>query len=127
MRLGLSAPTETIGASVVAAFTMSGATALRIARQRPDCGILGLTPSIETARRLALVWGVHAVVSDQTFTMTETVARATTLASRAGKASRGVRLGDPLRDPAAELRDVAGVDVERLAQPAFDAFIRQGA
>jgi pyruvate kinase len=80
---------ETIGASVVAAFTMSGATALRIARQRPDCGIMGLTPALETARRLALVWGVHAIVGEQTYTMTETVARATSLARTSGLAERG--------------------------------------
>ncbi|MGH6964034.1 MAG: pyruvate kinase [Phenylobacterium sp.] len=80
---------ETIGASVVAAFTISGATALRIARQRPDCGIMGLTPTVETARRLALVWGVHAIVGEQTYTMTETVARATSLARTSGLAERG--------------------------------------
>jgi pyruvate kinase len=80
---------ETIGASVVAAFTISGATALRIARQRPDCGIMGLTPTVETARRLALVWGVHAIVGEQTYTMTETVARATSLARISGLAERG--------------------------------------
>lgn len=80
---------ETIEASVIVAFTTTGVTALRVARQRPDCGILGLTPSPDTARRLALAWGVHPLVCDATFTMTETVARATTLASRAGLASRG--------------------------------------
>jgi pyruvate kinase len=71
------------------AFTTTGATALRIARQRPECGVLGLTTSTETARRLALVWGVHPIVSEGTFTMGETVARATTLASRTGMAKRG--------------------------------------
>jgi pyruvate kinase len=80
---------ETIGAKVIAAFTHSGATALRIARERPECGILGLAPTQETARRLALVWGVHGVSVEATHTMTETVARATNLAARAGFAARG--------------------------------------
>jgi pyruvate kinase len=80
---------ETIGAQVIAAFTHSGATALRIARERPVCGILGLAPTQETARRLALVWGVHGVSVEATHTMTETVARATNLAARAGFAARG--------------------------------------
>ncbi len=80
---------ETIEAKTIAAFTTSGATALRIARQRPECAILGLTPSQETARRLALVWGVHPLACEPTFTMTETVARATQLAQRAGLARRG--------------------------------------
>jgi len=79
---------ETIEARVIAAFTTSGATALRIARQRPECGILGLTPSQETARGMALVWGVHPLACEPTFTMTETVARATQLALRTGLAKR---------------------------------------
>ena len=35
--------------------------ALRAARERPEAPILSLTPNIATARRLALVWGAHAV------------------------------------------------------------------
>ncbi|GAB0118227.1 pyruvate kinase [Acidisoma sp. 7E03] len=54
---------HTIQAPAIAAFTDSGRTALRVARERPDCPILGLTPRAETARRLAVVWGVHAVVA----------------------------------------------------------------
>jgi pyruvate kinase len=80
---------QTIGAKAIVAFTQTGATALRIARQRPDCGLLGLAPTQETARQLALVWGVHAVACEPTHTMTETVARATSLAARAGLAERG--------------------------------------
>jgi pyruvate kinase len=56
---------HTIGAPLIAAFTDSGMTALRVARERPDCPILGLTPRPETARRLAVVWGVHAVVAKE--------------------------------------------------------------
>ncbi|MBS0361587.1 MAG: pyruvate kinase [Proteobacteria bacterium] len=80
---------ETIEARVIVAFTTTGATALRIARQRPECGVLGLTTSLATARRMALVWGVHPIVSEGTFTMGETVERAKTLASRTGMAKRG--------------------------------------
>jgi pyruvate kinase len=43
-------------------YTTSGSSALRAARERPESSILALTPSVETARRLALVWGVHAVI-----------------------------------------------------------------
>jgi pyruvate kinase len=42
-------------------YTNSGYTTLRAARERPVAPILGLTPHLATARRLALVWGVHAV------------------------------------------------------------------
>jgi len=79
---------ETIEAKAIAAFSLSGRTAIRIARERPDSPILGLTPSIETARRLALVWGVHALSSETTHTMTETVAQAAALALKSGFAKR---------------------------------------
>jgi pyruvate kinase len=55
---------ETLDLKAIVAWTASGATALRIARERPYPPILTLTTSAQTARRLALVWGVHAVVGD---------------------------------------------------------------
>jgi len=55
---------DTLGAKVICAWTASGSTGLRIARERPRSRILALTPRPEIARRLAIVWGVHAVVSE---------------------------------------------------------------
>jgi len=52
-------------AACTVAYTSSGYSALRLARERPWAPIVGMTPRIETARRLALVWGVFAVVSDE--------------------------------------------------------------
>jgi len=80
---------HTIGAKVICAFTSSGSTARRAARQRPDAPILCLTPSEETARRLALVWGVHAVVIADVHSMTEAVAKAIKTAQREGFAKYG--------------------------------------
>ncbi len=80
---------HTVGAQMICTFTASGSTALRAARERPEAPILSLTPSDATARRLALVWGVHAVVSAETHTMTETVARALRQASHEGFAAKG--------------------------------------
>ncbi len=80
---------ETIGARAVVAFTTSGSTAKRIARQRPACPVLGLTPDTATARRMAVVWGVHALVTGPTGTMTDTVARAAKLARQEGFAGSG--------------------------------------
>ncbi|GBQ12611.1 pyruvate kinase [Komagataeibacter rhaeticus] len=51
----------TVDVAAVAAFTLSGRTALRIARERPACTIIGLAPSDDVARRLAVAWGVQAV------------------------------------------------------------------
>jgi pyruvate kinase len=42
-------------------YTTSGANAMRAARERPAAPILALTPETRTARKLGLVWGVHAV------------------------------------------------------------------
>ena len=80
---------RTIGAKAIAAYTISGSTALRVARTRPDCPVLGLTTVQETARRLAVVWGVHALVTGETHTMTETVSRAARIARSEGFAVPG--------------------------------------
>ena len=75
---------HTIGAHAIAAFTLSGSTALLIARERPESPILGLTPDPLTARRLAVVWGVHAVVTPDAHSMSEAVAKATRIALSEG-------------------------------------------
>jgi pyruvate kinase len=80
---------HTIGAAAICAFTESGGTALRAARERPEAPVIGLTVSDATARRLAVVWGVHAVVTSHTHSMTETVTRATRLAMTEGFATAG--------------------------------------
>ncbi|MGM9490756.1 pyruvate kinase [Ideonella sp. YS5] len=49
--------------AAMVAYTSSGASALRMARERPRAPIIGITPSRGTARRLTLVWGVSPVVS----------------------------------------------------------------
>ena len=54
---------DTLGAKVICAWTASGATGLRIARVRPRSSILALTPIVEIARRLTLVWGVYPLVT----------------------------------------------------------------
>ena len=80
---------HTIGAGAICAFTESGGTALRTARERPEAPVIGLTVSDATARRLAVVWGVHAVVTPLTHGMTETVARAVRVAMSEGFALAG--------------------------------------
>ena len=81
--------TQVIGAKAIAALTHTGGTALRVARERPDGPVLGLTPDPDIARRLALVWGVHAVVAPDSHSMTEAVHRAQRLANSEGFANPG--------------------------------------
>ena len=94
---------QTIGAAAIAAFTEGGSTALRVAQQRPVTPILGLTSNLATARRLAVVWGVHAVVTPETNSMTETVTRALRIARVEGFAAPGqevvVTAGVPFNQP----------------------------
>ena len=52
---------EDIEATAIVTYTMSGSTALRMARQRPAMPILCLTPNADVARRLGLSYGVRAV------------------------------------------------------------------
>ena len=80
---------HTIGAQAIVAFTASGSTALRVARERPDAPIIGLTPNTPTARGLAVVWGVHAVVLPDVHSMTEAVGRASRVALTEGFAAHG--------------------------------------
>ncbi len=54
-----------LGASVIVAATMTGYTARLISKYRPNCPIIAVTPSYETARSLALNWGVIPIVVDE--------------------------------------------------------------
>ena len=54
--------TGLLNAAATVAYTSSGYSALRMARERPRAPVIGMTPRLATARRLALVWGVHAVL-----------------------------------------------------------------
>ncbi len=94
---------NTIDSACIAAFTAGGTTALRVARERPNCPVLGLTSQLEIARRLAVVWGVHAVVVPELHSMTEAVTRATRLARSEGFAASGeevvVTAGVPFNQP----------------------------
>jgi pyruvate kinase len=67
---------DVIGCASVVAFTATGSTALRVARERPRCGVVGLTPILETARRLTLVWGVRARVTEDVTSVEDMVEKA---------------------------------------------------
>lgn len=53
-----------LGCKAVLGYTKSGSTVKRIARERPPCPIIGLTPNKNIASRMALTWGVRPVVMD---------------------------------------------------------------
>jgi pyruvate kinase len=53
--------TNLLPVAAAVTYTRSGYTSLRTARERPAAPILSMAMSIETARRLTAVWGVHSV------------------------------------------------------------------
>jgi pyruvate kinase len=55
-----------VSARATVIYTHSGSSSIRASRERPEAPILSLTPKLSTARRLALVWGVHSVLTNET-------------------------------------------------------------
>jgi len=82
---------EEIGARAIVPSTMSGFTARMIARYRPSTPILAVSPSAETQRRLALVWGVECLLVPHVETTDEMI-EATLEIVRA----RGLEAGDQI-------------------------------
>jgi len=70
--------------AAVATFTTTGSTTRRAARLRMPVPLLGLTPALETARRLQIVWGVHAVNTMDFSSFPEMVVKSTRMARRVG-------------------------------------------
>jgi len=71
------------------AYTTSGSTSLRLARERPEASILSLTPNGGTARHLALVWGVHSVHTEDAKDVEDMVAKASRIAQDEGFTQSG--------------------------------------
>ncbi len=96
---------ETLDLKAIVAWTSSGSTALRIARERPESPILALTPNHETACRLAIVWGVHALVTEDAHDVDDMANRACANARTEGFAASGERViivaGVPFGTPGA--------------------------
>ena len=54
--------------------------------------MIGLTPNLDTARRLAVVWGVHAVVTPEVHSLSDAVTRAVKVANSEGFARHGAEI-----------------------------------
>ena len=76
-------------AAAIVSYTSSGHTSLRAARERPESPVLSLTPSLATARRLAMVWGVHSVHIPDVTDVNEMVELACDVARRENFAQAG--------------------------------------
>lgn len=96
---------STMRSAAIVTYTTTGSTALRAARERPDRPILGLINREVTARRLALLWGLHGVVTDDVESMDEMTDRACHWALETGVGEIGSSLvitaGMPFGTPGA--------------------------
>ncbi len=96
---------ETVTLSGIIVFTSSGATARRVARERPAAPMLVLTPSQKTARRMALLWGAHSAHTKDIGSFEEMIAKGKRMALRHGFGSAGSKLialaGVPFGTPGA--------------------------
>ncbi|MCB2084044.1 MAG: pyruvate kinase [Sphingomonadaceae bacterium] len=83
---------DTVPIAAITVFTGSGSTARRVARERPGVPMLVLTPSMRTARRMALLWGTHAVATKDIGSFEEMIAKGKRMALRHGFAEAGSKL-----------------------------------
>ena len=83
---------DTLKLAAIICYTATGSTALRVARERPGLPVIGLSPVVATARRLALVWGVHSVLTSDPENQAAMVRKACRIAFDEGfvKAGRGL-------------------------------------
>ena len=84
-------------------YTESGASSLRASRERPTAPILSLTPSLTTARRLTVAWGIYSVVNERLRKVEEVTSTALEIAQAQGMAQRGetvvITAGEPFGQP----------------------------
>jgi pyruvate kinase len=83
---------NTVSATAMLCYTSSGSTAWRIARERPAVPLLAMSHMQTTARRLGLLWGVHAVHTRDVASFEEMVEKAKRMALRNRIAKGGDRL-----------------------------------
>jgi len=96
---------EARSTACLVAYTTTGVTARRLARERPGHPILALAPDMNVARRLCLVWGVEPRAASQPRGIAAMTDEAAHLAADLGLAPPGGRIliiaGPPLGAPGA--------------------------
>jgi len=82
----------TLPIAAVVVFTASGDSARRVARERPATPLLVLTPSVQTARHTALLWGAHSVTTRDIGSFEEMIGKGMRMALRHGFGEAGSKL-----------------------------------
>ncbi len=83
---------DTMPMTGIIVFTSSGASARRVARERPAVPLLVLSPSLKVARRASLLWGAHAVATKDITSFEGMIAKGKRMALRHGFGEAGCRL-----------------------------------
>jgi pyruvate kinase len=83
---------STVSATAMVCYTSSGSTARRIARERPPVPLLAMSASQNTARRMGLLWGVHAIHTRDVASFEEMVEKGKRMALRHQIAKGGDRV-----------------------------------
>jgi pyruvate kinase len=96
---------EARSTACLVAYSTTGGTARRLARERPDHPILAIAPDLKVARKLGLVWGLEPRVADQPRGVAAMTDEAAHLAADLGLATPGARVliiaGPPMGAPGA--------------------------
>jgi pyruvate kinase len=94
---------RTLQLSSIICYTATGSTALRVARERPGLPVIGLTPVLTTGRKLAIVWGIHSVLTSDPANLADMVRKACQIAFEEQFAAAGdgiiITAGVPLGTP----------------------------
>jgi pyruvate kinase len=83
---------HTVSAVAMVCYSSSGATARRIARERPPVPLLAMSASLHTSRRLGLLWGAHPVHTRDVSSFEEMVEKGKRMALRHQLAKGGDRI-----------------------------------
>ncbi|MFC4254165.1 pyruvate kinase [Altererythrobacter xixiisoli] len=96
---------DTVDLNAIVVFTWSGSSARRVSRERPAVPVMVLTPSMEVARRVSLLWGTHAVATKDIGSFEEMIGKGKRMALRHGFGKAGARVlvmaGVPFGQPGA--------------------------
>ncbi len=79
-----------LNASAIITATQSGHTARMVAKYRPECHIIAVTPSHRVARSLALNWGVYPITAKRANSTDELIENSVNIALKSGYVQKGV-------------------------------------
>jgi pyruvate kinase len=89
--LGVCNMAHTLRSQLIVTFTSSGATGIRVARNRPEAPILAITPSERAYHQLSIVWGVLPHLTDDISDTDEMVSTANQVIMERGLLEPGSR------------------------------------